>query len=211
MKPSPFFHDLRSAYQAELDDLAQDSEGKDVLRKRLAQKRGEIAFLARMIDFSPEMVAVAFHQGFRFLRPAALDPLLGRGRVDDLPEWSALGGAVALEPWAQPLADVVLAEPSGARFLSLAALLEYQRQHARFAGQGAAAPMPGRATGKRAETRRSRATTTRPAGVPTTPASPAAMPTARRLPPTGWPTSDSTARSNRPCHDISPSSPRPRP
>ncbi len=137
MKPSPFFHDLRSAYQAELDDLAQDSEGKDVLRKRLAQKRGEIAFLARMIDFSPEMVAVAFHQGFRFHRPATLDPLLARGGVSDLPEWPELAGSVALEPWAQPLAAVVLAEPSGARFLSLAALLEYQRQHARFAGQGA--------------------------------------------------------------------------
>ena len=39
MKISPFFHDLRSAYQAEIDDLTQDSEGKDVLRKRLAQKR----------------------------------------------------------------------------------------------------------------------------------------------------------------------------
>ncbi len=132
MKLSPFFHDLRSAYQAELDDLAQDSEGKDVLRKRLAQKRGEIAFLAQMIDFSPEMVAVAFHQGFRFHRPAALEPLLARAGAD-LPEWSALGGAAALESWAQPLADVVLAEPSGARFLTMAALLEYQRLHARHA------------------------------------------------------------------------------
>ncbi|MDA8453216.1 hypothetical protein M4R22_00425 [Acidovorax sp. GBBC 3334] len=135
MKLSPFFHDLRSAYQSELDDLALDSEGKDVLRKRLAQKRGEIAFLAQMIDFSPEMVAVAFHQGFRFHRPAALDPLLMRS-ADELPEWPALGGSVALEPWAQALADVVLAEPSGARFLTVAAVLEYARQHARY---GAAA------------------------------------------------------------------------
>ncbi|CAM3362293.1 hypothetical protein [Paracidovorax anthurii] len=137
MKLSPFFHDLRSAYQSELDDLALDSEGKDVLRKRLAQKRGEIAFLAQMVDFSPEMVAVAFHQGFRFHRPAALEPLLMRSAAE-LPEWSALDGAVTLEPWAQALADVVLAEPSGARFLTIAAVLEYVRQHSRFAAAAAA-------------------------------------------------------------------------
>ena len=58
MNLSPFFRNLRSAYQAELDDLTQDSEGKNVLRKRLADKRKEIGFLAQMIELSPEMVAV---------------------------------------------------------------------------------------------------------------------------------------------------------
>ena len=39
MSISPFFHALGSAYQAEMDDLASDSEGKDVLRQRLTEKR----------------------------------------------------------------------------------------------------------------------------------------------------------------------------
>ena len=55
---APFFLDLRSAYQSELDDLTFDSEGKDVLRQRLADKRKEMGFLVRMIELSPEMLAV---------------------------------------------------------------------------------------------------------------------------------------------------------
>ena len=132
MKLSSSFQDLRSAYQAELDDLTSDSEGKDVLRRRLADKRGEIAFLAKMIELAPEMVAVAFHQGFRFTRPAALEHLLALP-VDELPGWSTLDGAVALEPWAQSLAQTVLREPQGARFMTVAAVLEYLHLHARMA------------------------------------------------------------------------------
>ena len=48
MHLSPFFHNLRSAYQAELDDLRHDSEGQFVLDRRLAQRRGEIEFLVNM-------------------------------------------------------------------------------------------------------------------------------------------------------------------
>ena len=83
MKLSPYFYDLRAAYRAELDDLVSDSEGNDVLRKRLAEKRNEIAFLAQMIELAPEMVAVVFHQGFRFVQPAALEHLVGLP-VDEL-------------------------------------------------------------------------------------------------------------------------------
>jgi hypothetical protein len=132
MKLSPFFHNLRSAYQAELDDLTSDSEGKDVLRKRLAEKRGEIAFLAKMIDLAPEMVAVAFHRGFRIQQPAALERLLSLP-LETLPAWNTLSAAVTLEPWAESLAKTVLREPHGARFMTVAAVLEYLQQHARFA------------------------------------------------------------------------------
>ena len=132
MKLSPFFHPLRSAYQAELDDLRADSEGRDVLRRRLADKRKEIGFLVHMVDLSPEMVAVVFHQGFRFAKPAAIEALLAKP-AEDLPEWPALQGAVALEPWAEPLAQAVLQAPGGARFLTVAACLEYLQQHARLA------------------------------------------------------------------------------
>lgn len=132
MKISPFFHDLRSAYQAEIDDLTQDSEGKDVLRKRLAQKRSEIGFLVKMMELAPEMVAVVFHQGFRFTRAAPLEQALAVGQ-DHLPSWESLSTSVTLEPWAAALAKTVLAEPGGDRFMVIAAGLEYLQQ-ARFAG-----------------------------------------------------------------------------
>jgi len=97
VKLSSYFYDLRSAYQAELDDLVSDSEGKDVLRKRLAEKRSEIGFLVKMMELAPEMVAVVFHQGFRFAKPSVMEHLLSQG-ADNLPEWGTLTGAVSLEP-----------------------------------------------------------------------------------------------------------------
>lgn len=132
MKISPFFHDLRSAYQAEIDDLTEDSEGKDVLRKRLAQKRSEMGFLVKMMDAAPEMVAVAFHQGFRFNDLKSMEAVISQGHAD-LPAWSSLTHAVVLEPWAQALVKSVLAEPGGDRFMVVAAGLEYLQQQARFA------------------------------------------------------------------------------
>ena len=76
MTISPFFKHLRTSYQAELDDLTSDSEGKDVLKKRLAEKRKELDFLKQMIELSPEMVAVVFHDTFKVKLPAVLDDLL---------------------------------------------------------------------------------------------------------------------------------------
>ena len=138
MKLSPYFHDLRSAYQAELDDLASDSEGKDVLRRRLAEKRGEIDFLAKMVEMAPEMVAPVFHGAFRFTQPAAVQHLLTLPQ-EAVPDWQSLAHAVALEPWADRLAQTVLREPQGARFMAVAAALEYLHQHARLAPDAAPA------------------------------------------------------------------------
>ena len=124
MTISSFFSDLRSAYQAELDDLSQDSEGKDVLKKRLADKRGEIDFLVQMMELSPEMVAVVFHQAFTFDAPAVMDDLMSF-EADELPDWSGLSSDIQIAPWAQTLADKILAEPGGEWFLTVAATLEY--------------------------------------------------------------------------------------
>lgn len=124
MKLSRYFSDLRKAYDAELDDLTSDSEGKDVLKKRLAAKRSEIGFLVQMLAFSPEMVAVVFHQAFRFQRPASIEKLLSLGE-HELPSWPELANVVQLEPWAESVAQKVLAEPGGAAFLTVAACLEY--------------------------------------------------------------------------------------
>jgi hypothetical protein len=49
MNISPFFRNLRSAYESELDDLRSDSEGRDVMRQRLAQRRKELKFLLQMM------------------------------------------------------------------------------------------------------------------------------------------------------------------
>ena len=124
MSTSNFFTDLRSAYQAELDDLRQDSEGKDVLKKRLTDKRGEIDFLVKMMELSPEMVAVVFHQAFTFKLPAVMDDLLSF-EADELPDWTGLANDIQIAPWAQELADKVLSEPGGEWFLTVAATLEY--------------------------------------------------------------------------------------
>ncbi len=124
MNITPFFRDLRNSYQAEIDDMTFDSEGQDVLRQRLAQRRKEMDFLVHMMEPSPEMVAVVFHQGFRFKHPAVMEHLLAQ-HSDELPAWDALSDAVELTPWAKELADVALKQPTGDWFLTVAAGLEY--------------------------------------------------------------------------------------
>ena len=124
MSISPFFLQLRSSYQSEMDDLSFDSEGRDVLRQRLTQKRGELGFLLQMIELSPEMVAVIFHQGFQFKQPSVLEHLLSQ-EPEEFPEWERLADAVHLAPWSQELAQQILKEPMGAWFMTVAAGLEY--------------------------------------------------------------------------------------
>ncbi|MFZ2294339.1 MAG: hypothetical protein WAW46_04810 [Polaromonas sp.] len=133
MSISPFFLNLHAAYQAELDDLTLDSDGRDVLRQRLADKRKEIDFLLQMMELSPEMVAVIFHQAFRFSLPGAMDHLLSL-ESDEFPDWSRVADGIELTPWAHDLARVVLKAPGGGWFLTVAAGLEY------MAGRPGAAP-----------------------------------------------------------------------
>ena len=124
MSMSAFFRALRTSYQAEIDDLASDSEGRNVLRKRLQEKRGEMPFLKQMMEISPEMVAVVFHGGFHFELPAVMEQVLTL-EADEFPDWSSLSDAVQLSPWAQDLAADVLQEPMGDWFMVVAAALEY--------------------------------------------------------------------------------------
>jgi len=124
MSISPFFLNLRSAHRSEMDDLTFDSDGRDVLRQRLAEKRQEIGFLVQMMELSPEMVAVVFHQGFVFRQPAVMDHLLSHD-ADEFPQWSSVSGGIDLAPWARDLAQVVLQAPGGERFLTVAAGLHY--------------------------------------------------------------------------------------
>lgn len=124
MSLSSFFSQLRSAYQAEIDDLSLDSEGGFVLPKRLAEKRKQMDFLVKMMTLSPEMVAVVFHKGFEFKLPAVMEHLLTL-ESEEFPEWDSLADAVSLVPWAQDLARAVLKDPMGPWFLVAAAGLEY--------------------------------------------------------------------------------------
>lgn len=124
MNISPFFRELRSAYQSEIDDLAFDSEGRNVLHQRLTERRQELGFLLQMIELSPEMVAVIFHQGFHFKLPAVMDHLLTH-ESDEFPDWDSLEDAIHLPPWAHDLTQVILKEPMGEWFLTVAAGLEY--------------------------------------------------------------------------------------
>ena len=124
MSISNFFLELRASYQAELDDLTSDSEGKDVLKKRLAEKRKELGFLLQMMELSPEMVAVVLHQAFRFTRPAVMDHVLAQD-ADDLPEWDSLSDYIEIAPWARDMVQTILKEPMGAWFMTIASALEY--------------------------------------------------------------------------------------
>ena len=124
MSISPFFQELRTAYQAELDDLNSDSEGHYILDKRLAEKRQELSFLLQMMDLSPEMVAVVLHQAFEFHEPELMDHFITLD-ADDLLSWDTLSEGVRIAPWAQPIVDQILTEPVGAWFMSVAAALEY--------------------------------------------------------------------------------------
>lgn len=124
MNISPFFRNLRSAYEAELEDLRFDSEGRDVLRQRLTQRRKELAFLLQMMAVSPEMVAVVLHQGLTFKSPAMMEHLLSLA-PEDFPDWDALADAIQLAPWANDLVQAIRKEPMGDWFLTVAAALEY--------------------------------------------------------------------------------------
>jgi hypothetical protein len=124
MSISPFFQHLRSAYEAEIDDLASDSEGTHILPKKLAERRKELGFLLSMLELSPEMVAVVFHQAFRFKSTAAMNHLLSH-ESEDMPEWDSISDTVEVVPSARALVSQVLEQPAGAWFMSVAAALEY--------------------------------------------------------------------------------------
>ncbi|MCM8597639.1 MAG: hypothetical protein NFW04_03115 [Candidatus Accumulibacter sp.] len=135
MRLSPYFAELKSAYEAELEDLMTDSAGHDVLAKRLKAKRGQLPQLLPMLECNPEMVAVAFHGGMRFASPEVMRDL-ALLEPEDLPPWSALLGSISLESWAADLARIVLENPNGEQFLVVTACLEFLQ--GRFDGLPAA-------------------------------------------------------------------------
>ncbi len=124
MTLSPYFEELHSAYRAEIDDLATDSEGKNVLAHRLQEKRSQFTQLMPMIAFAPEMVAPAFHGGVRFEEPKTL-LLLASAEPEDFPGWDEIKECVSFAPWADALLPIVLAEAGGEQFLLTTVCLEF--------------------------------------------------------------------------------------
>ncbi len=124
MHVSPFFHNLHSAYLAELDDMRHDSEGRSVLERRLAERRSEVAFLVNMLELAPEMVTVVLHKAFRFLSAPAMDKLLAC-EPDHLDAWEGLRQTIDIAPWAQATVQLLRTQTAGDNFLSVAAALEY--------------------------------------------------------------------------------------
>ncbi len=124
MHLSPFFHHLRSAYVAELDDLSHDSDGMCILQQRLAQRRSELDFLLHMLELSPEMVAVVLHKAFAFHAPLAMEQLLGC-EPEDLPGWETLADDITVAPWAQAMVSTIRKQPAGDWFMTVAAASEF--------------------------------------------------------------------------------------
>jgi len=134
MQTSEYFLNLTALYEAEIEDLQSDTDGRNVLAKRLKEKRAQLPQLLPMLDYSPEMVAPAFFGAFSFASPAPMAEVLRRAPQDDgFPTWAALAPTVAVAPWAQPLVTTVLAEADGDTFLVVTAALEFLRRHGRAA------------------------------------------------------------------------------
>lgn len=129
MNKSYYFAELAASYDAEIQDLLTDSEGKAALKARLKEKRQELDAILPMIEFAPEMVVPVFYDGFAFPNPKALAAIVQSEPDDgDFPDWEKFSALVTLQDWAKPYVDRVLAESTGEAFMVTAACLEYLRQ-----------------------------------------------------------------------------------
>jgi len=129
MKQSYYFAELASAYDAEIQDLLSDSEGKSALKARLAEKRQELKAILPMIEFSPEMVVPVFYDGLTFANPKAMSAAIQCEPDDgDFPSWESLAADISFASWARPLVDAVLGESAGENFMVTVAGLEFIRQ-----------------------------------------------------------------------------------
>jgi hypothetical protein len=118
MNLSRYFHELQDGYLSEIEDLRLDSEGHDVLDRRLRDKRAGFAAVVSMIDTDPLMLAPALHGAFHLPpgRVPAIEDLLGC-EPDELPSWGELSRLVEVASWARPLVERALEEEAGPAFL----------------------------------------------------------------------------------------------
>jgi len=128
VKKSPYFSELIKNYIDEVDDLVSDSEGKSVLQKRLNEKRREIDAILPMIEFSPEMVAVAFYGAFDFNSAEIMQQVVLSEPGDSaFFAWAELENELTVSSWALPLIESSLKVNGGDAFLVTTAALEFMR------------------------------------------------------------------------------------
>ena len=139
MRLSRYFHELHDGYLSEIDDLRSDSDGQDVLERRLRDKRREFDAICGLIDTDPLMLAPALHGAFRVApgRVRAIERLLA-GDPDGFPAWAELSAALEVASWARPLVERALQEDAGETFLATVVGLEHLLANQRGdAGRGA--------------------------------------------------------------------------
>jgi hypothetical protein len=138
VKKSYYFAELSSSYDAEIQDLLNDSEGKSALKHRLKEKRQELASILPMMEFAPEMVVPVFYDAFSFANPKAMAAVVDCDPDDgDFPGWDHVSPLVTVAPWAAPYLAAVLAERAGEEFMVTAACLEFIRKFDSSAPQAA--------------------------------------------------------------------------
>ncbi|MDP2880982.1 MAG: hypothetical protein Q8N89_05320 [Azonexus sp.] len=138
MKKSYYFAELSSSYDAEIQDLLNDSEGKSALKARLKEKRQELASILPMIEFAPEMVVPVFYDAFSFANPKAMAAVVDSEPDDgDFPGWDHVSPLVTVAPWAAPYLTAVLTERAGEEFMVTAVSLEFIRKFDHSAPQAA--------------------------------------------------------------------------
>jgi hypothetical protein len=128
VKISPYFSDLVKSYIDEVDDLVTDSEGRSVLQKRLNEKRREIEAILPMIEFSPEMVAVAFYGAFDFKSDEIMHQVVLSEPGDaTFFAWAELESELTVSDWAKSMIESSLKVEGGDTFLVATAALEFLR------------------------------------------------------------------------------------
>jgi hypothetical protein len=125
---SLYFEDLFERYSSDLDDLRTDSEGRDVLARRLQDRRKEFASLMPLLEDAPELAAAALHGAFRNGDRKLLDRAANSAPgLAAFPGWKQLAPTLEIAPWARPLIATCLQQPEGDDFLVSAAVLDWMQ------------------------------------------------------------------------------------
>jgi hypothetical protein len=135
LKTSRYFATLIETYRTDMQGLAVDFEGRQVLDRRLTEKRKGFASLLPLAVEMPELAAPALHRAFAFTTGHDAERLLldTPGR---LPAWATVRSMLTIQSWAQPLIEQALKIKGGETFLVIAALLD----HAYLVADKTAAP-----------------------------------------------------------------------
>jgi hypothetical protein len=135
------FEDLFERYSSDLDDLRTDSEGRDVLARRLQERRKEFASLMPLLEDAPELAAVALHGAFNIRDRKLLDRAANSAPgLAAFPGWKQLAPALDIAPWARPLIATCLQQPEGDAFLVSAAVLDWMQSEDLRRPQAASQP-----------------------------------------------------------------------